>query len=71
MLRNRVAEIPSLAARQADHARARVQWLTHAAGEQTSVWNRALQEQVARHPATSLVMALGVGVFLGWLIKRR
>jgi len=71
MLRDRVGVIPSLAARQADQARARVQWLTHAAGEQTSVWNQALQAQVAKHPAASLAMALGAGVILGWLIKRR
>jgi ElaB/YqjD/DUF883 family membrane-anchored ribosome-binding protein len=39
--------------------------------EKLSDGNRILRESIVKHPTQALGIAVGMGVLLGWLIKRR
>ena len=41
------------------------------AREQVSGGSRILREYIVKEPTKALAVALGMGVILGWLIKRR
>jgi ElaB/YqjD/DUF883 family membrane-anchored ribosome-binding protein len=45
--------------------------LQQAAQDQLRYWSRRLGKVIAEKPGTSLGVALGIGVFIGWMIKRR
>lgn len=47
------------------------QELQQAAQEQIKRWMTQLGEVISDNPGASLGVALGMGVVLGWLIKRR
>ena len=57
----------------------RTQELAHQASEQIpegarnqfNYWSGRLRSTIIQRPGLSLGVALGMGVFLGWLIKRR
>jgi hypothetical protein len=38
--------------------------------EQLDRWRKQLEVSMQRNPAASLIAAVGVGLLLGWLIKR-
>jgi len=58
-------------AHRAEHWREEALDLGTAAREQIAQGSRVIREYTLKKPATALGMALGIGVFLGWLIKRR
>ena len=45
--------------------------LTALARERITEWNQAVREFTSQKPALALGLAAGMGVMLGWLIKRR
>ncbi len=45
--------------------------MQYAAQEQFRHWATQLRGVIVENPAASIGAALGIGVFLGWLIKRR
>jgi len=45
--------------------------LTALARERLVEWNQAVREFTIQKPAIALGLAAGMGVMLGWLIKRR
>lgn len=52
----------------AEQARAQV---PQKARRQLNDWSARVRGTIIGHPGLSLGIALGIGVFLGWLIKRR
>jgi ElaB/YqjD/DUF883 family membrane-anchored ribosome-binding protein len=39
--------------------------------EQASAWKRTIEKVISDYPLTSIGVGLSLGVFLGWLAKRR
>jgi len=58
-------------AHQADHWKEEAREMGAAAREQLVQGSRVIREYTLKKPATALGLALGIGVFLGWLMKRR
>jgi ElaB/YqjD/DUF883 family membrane-anchored ribosome-binding protein len=56
---------------QVDDVKEKVLELTATAREQMSVGAHFLRESIVKQPVRALGIALGMGVILGWLIKRR
>jgi len=56
---------------QAEEMKARAMELAMSAGARFSEGNAFVKEYVQKQPARALGIALGLGVVLGWLIKRR
>lgn len=52
----------------AEQARTQVPQRTR---DQLNYWSARLRGTIIARPGLSLGIALGIGVFLGWLIKRR
>lgn len=71
MAENRFSEMGSLTPEQIEEARQRAVELGRNAQAQAQQWLKYLETKVVQNPAASLGAALAVGVFLGWLIKRR
>lgn len=40
-------------------------------GEAARRWTRSLENSIGNHPVASLAVAVSLGVFVGWLVKRR
>ncbi len=71
MAENRFSEMGSLTPEQIEEARQRAIELGRNAQAQARQWLKYMETKVVQNPAASLGAALAVGVFLGWLIKRR
>jgi ElaB/YqjD/DUF883 family membrane-anchored ribosome-binding protein len=56
---------------QAEELKAQALEYAEAARAKLQAGNELVKEYVAKQPARALGIALGVGVVLGWLIKRR
>jgi len=56
---------------QAEELKARAMEIASTAGARFSEGNAFVKDYVKRQPARALGIALGLGVVLGWLIKRR
>ena len=56
---------------RADEVKERALELTATAREQFSGATRSLKDYIVKEPTRALGIALGMGVLLGWLIKRR
>ena len=56
---------------QAEEMKARAMELATSAGARFSEGNEFVKDYVKKQPARALGIALGLGVVLGWLIKRR
>ena len=54
-----------------DEAKEKALDLAATAREQFSGGSRILREYIVKEPTRALGLALGMGVILGWLIKRR
>lgn len=70
-----IDRIPGLdggsAAAQADDLKERALDLTATAREQLGHWFESCRNYTREQPARALGVALGMGVLVGWLIKRR
>ncbi len=56
---------------QADELKERASELAAGARERFAAGGETIKAFVIKKPAVALGLALGLGVFLGWLIKRR
>jgi ElaB/YqjD/DUF883 family membrane-anchored ribosome-binding protein len=56
---------------QAEEMKERALEYAATAREQLSMGSERIRDYVVKEPARALGIALGVGVLLGWLIKRR
>jgi len=54
-----------------DDVKEKVLELTATAREQLSFGTQFLRDSIVKQPVRALGIALGMGVILGWLIKRR
>ena len=67
---DRIQQIVSLAD-QAEEWQARALEYSQLAHKRLSAGNAFLKDYTEKEPVRALGIALGLGVFLGWLIKRR
>jgi ElaB/YqjD/DUF883 family membrane-anchored ribosome-binding protein len=56
---------------RADDVKERALELAATAREQVSGATRSLKDYIVKEPTRALGIALGMGVLLGWLVKRR
>jgi ElaB/YqjD/DUF883 family membrane-anchored ribosome-binding protein len=68
---DRIQMSPTDLSDQAEELKARAMELAKSAGERLSEGNDFIKDYVTKQPARALGFALGLGVVLGWLIKRR
>jgi len=68
---DRMHSMPTDFGDQAEEMKARVLELASSAREQLAHGSEFVKDYVNKQPARALGIALGVGVVLGWLIKRR
>jgi ElaB/YqjD/DUF883 family membrane-anchored ribosome-binding protein len=67
----RVGDTNGGLAHHAEHWKEEALDLGATAREQFLQGTRVIREYTLKKPATALGVALGIGVFLGWLMKRR
>ncbi len=68
---NRVTGYDSGAPGQAEEIKAKATDLVCAARERLSEGTQTVRQYIVERPAWALGLAVGIGVFLGWLTKRR
>jgi hypothetical protein len=68
---NRLAEIVATYGPQAEALKEEALVVAATARERFAEERENLQESIVNNPARALGVALGVGVVLGWLIKRQ
>ena len=68
---DRLDPVPMNMADQAEEFKAEALEYAELARARFAEGNAFLKDYVAKEPARALGIALGVGVLLGWLIKRR
>jgi ElaB/YqjD/DUF883 family membrane-anchored ribosome-binding protein len=70
-MNDRVQDILTSAEPNLDQLKDQAQIYAAAAGERLAEGRDRIREYIINEPVRALGIALGVGVFLGWLIKRR
>lgn len=68
---DRVQRYENALASQAEELKARALELAGSAREQLSEAGHTIRNYIIEHPAKALGFALGLGVALGWIVKRR
>jgi len=68
---DRISEMQGNFGPTADAARERALDIAAAAKERFALGSEAVKNYTLEQPARALGLALGMGVLLGWLIKRR
>ena len=68
---DRIRDLEASLGPQAGQLKERALDLAAVAREQLTEGSRRLKDYVVEQPARALGIALGMGVLLGWLIKRR
>jgi ElaB/YqjD/DUF883 family membrane-anchored ribosome-binding protein len=68
---DRVRNVESDYADQAEELKARALEYAAAARERLAEGSEKIKEYITKEPLRALSIALGMGVLLGWLIKRR
>jgi len=68
---DRIQDLESGYPPQIDALKEQAQLLTATAREQLAEGTERVREYIVNEPARALAIALGLGVFLGWMIKRR
>jgi ElaB/YqjD/DUF883 family membrane-anchored ribosome-binding protein len=68
---DRIQPLPNDFSAQAELLKDKALDFSAVARERLAEGSEAVKTYIAEHPERALGIALGLGVFLGWLIKRR
>ena len=68
---DRVRDIPAAYGDQAEELKAQALEYASVARERLAAGGERIKEYIVKEPVRALGIALGMGVLLGWLIKRR
>jgi len=70
-MNSRIADYLPAAGRKGQPSQLAFQELGHLAQKQFAYRMRQVETYIQEHPVTGIGAAFGIGIFLGWIIKRR
>ena len=70
-MKNRIPDCLSALERRGQPSQPTFQELRNLAQRQIAVRLRQVEQFVEEHPASGIGAAFGIGIFLGWIIKRK